>query len=146
MLTLSIMAKESIESFDYPFTLKIHSESSIADNEGKVIEGVILEVPSLRLANTLTYLADNYPNPVSGETTIQFNLAEEGYATLDVYNTAGELIERLVNQYLEAGIYSAVFDVNSIKPGVYFYRLKVDGAIETFSDVKKMLIVKTGKQ
>ncbi len=68
-------------------------------------------------------LSQNYPNPFNPTTKIEFSLPKSGFVTLKIYNTKGEEVETLVNENLEAGSYSEVFNSKGISSGVYFYTL-----------------------
>lgn len=87
-------------------------------------------------------LYNNYPNPFNPSTTIQFDLRENSFVTLRVYNSLGEMIAELENHRLSAGRYSRRFDATSagrrISSGVYFYKLKANN----FIDIKKMTFLK----
>ncbi len=88
-------------------------------------------------------LSQNYPNPFNPSTTINYNLTSSGMVTLKVYNILGQQIAVLVNKEETAGHHSAVFNLNSavggvISSGVYFYRLKAGGFVQT----KKMMVIK----
>ncbi len=82
-------------------------------------------------------LGQNSPNPFSGSTTISFYLPEEENVTLEIFNSNIETVEKIENKKFSAGKNSYVFNANGLKPGVYFYRLKVDD----FVDVKKMILI-----
>ncbi|MCD4829022.1 MAG: T9SS type A sorting domain-containing protein [Candidatus Cloacimonetes bacterium] len=83
------------------------------------------------------------PNPFNPTTTIAFSLAEPSHTTLCVYNVRGQLVKRVVNEPLEAGVHSVVWDGRNsasqpCASGVYFCRLQSGGMTETC----KMLLLK----
>ena len=85
------------------------------------------------------FLKQNYPNPFNPSTTISWQSPESSWQTITIYNSLGQEVETIVNEYLEAGEYSKLFNLNSTIPsGVYFYQLKVGDYIET----KKMIYLK----
>ncbi len=89
--------------------------------------------PGLRL-----YLADAYPNPVSGQTTIEFGLPKAAEVHLSVYDASGRLVTTLVNGRLNAGIHRVTWNTDGkIAAGVYFYKLQADQ--RTFT--KKLIVV-----
>ncbi|MBD3170214.1 MAG: T9SS type A sorting domain-containing protein, partial [candidate division Zixibacteria bacterium] len=55
-----------------------------------------------------------------------------------VYNLAGQLMETLVEGYMQAGHHSVNWDASTYSSGVYFYSLTAGD----FSQVKKMTLVK----
>jgi hypothetical protein len=55
-------------------------------------------------------LAQNAPNPFNPKTTISFTLPTLSPVSLRVYNVQGEAVRQLLNQPLDAGIHSVVWD------------------------------------
>ena len=83
-------------------------------------------------------LVQNYPNPFNPSTTIRFDVIEVGQVTLKVYNTIGQEVATLVDDWVEPGAYRATFNAINLPSGIYFCRLLVND----FSAVKKMVLVK----
>jgi hypothetical protein len=83
-------------------------------------------------------LRQNFPNPFNPKTTIAYDIKEEGFVTLTVYDIMGREIMTLVNDHKAAGSYSLTFDASKLASGIYLYRLSVNG----FSDMKKMVVLK----
>jgi len=89
------------------------------------------------------YLEQNYPNPFNMETEITYQLPEDGFVTVTIYNSVGHKIKSLVNQHHSAGKYAARWNGkdelgNDITTGVYIYHIKVNN----YTDSKKMLLIK----
>ncbi|RJP62696.1 MAG: T9SS C-terminal target domain-containing protein [Ignavibacteriales bacterium] len=80
----------------------------------------------------------NYPNPYNPQTTIRFQLPQEGFVTIKVYNALGEEIKTLLNEEKEYGMYELKFDGSDLPSGMYIYTIKVN---EYYAS-KKMLLVK----
>jgi carboxypeptidase T len=81
-------------------------------------------------------LYQNWPNPARDATTIKFELAQPGNATLEVYDYAGRKIRSLFEGHADAGAKEISWDVaddagRPLPPGVYVYRLQAAG--ETIS-------------
>jgi len=79
-----------------------------------------------------------FPNPFNPSTTIKFTLPNDDLITLSVYSITGQKVATLVDEHLEAGNHSVVFDGIGLSSGLYFCTLKANGFIET----RKMLLVK----
>ncbi len=138
-LEISFTSEETEGS--YSTTIQITSNDP---NEG------FIEVPvSIQVAESISFvepssvphtmaLLQNYPNPFNPVTTIRYALNKSGHVQLSVYDSAGRLIGRLVNQQQKAGQFSVLFDGRNLPSGVYFYQLKAAG----FTQVKKMLLLK----
>jgi hypothetical protein len=76
-------------------------------------------------------LLQNYPNPFNPSTTIRYALPVRSRVTLTVFTTLGEVVATLVAGDKEAGDHVAVFDASGLSSGVYLYRLRTDGFVET---------------
>ena len=76
-------------------------------------------------------LAQNYPNPFNPTTTIPFTIARKAHVELKVYDVSGRLVKTLINEQLEPGYYEYQFDGSELATGMYFYRLVVDGKVQT---------------
>jgi hypothetical protein len=83
-------------------------------------------------------LHQNYPNPFSHSTTISYTLNEGGHVTVRVYNVAGQLVRRMVDDYQTAGRHEVRFDAEDLASGVYLYQMQFDGKAETV----RMLLVR----
>lgn len=85
-------------------------------------------------------LEQNYPNPFNPSTIIKYQLSEDGYVTLRVYDILGKEIATLVNEFKQAGNYNSQFSIHNsqLTSGIYFYTLRVNGYAET----KKMILTK----
>ena len=88
-------------------------------------------------------LEQNYPNPFNPSTNIKFNLAENSYVTLNIFNVLGEDIAILIDNELNDGRYEVKFDALYFNSGVYFYQLTAYGnSGQKFTSVKKMVLSK----
>ncbi|MBI5476343.1 MAG: T9SS type A sorting domain-containing protein [Ignavibacteriales bacterium] len=91
-------------------------------------------------------LEQNYPNPFNPSTTISYQLPNDCWVTIKVFNILGEEIKTLVDKYETAGYKSIDFDASNFPNGVYYYRLQSGSSSsssgEDFTDVKKMVLIK----
>ncbi|MCP3684996.1 MAG: T9SS type A sorting domain-containing protein [bacterium] len=87
---------------------------------------------------TTTALMQNYPNPFNATTTISFDIVQTDDVNLSVYNLAGQKIETLVENRLNAGQHHITWDASTYSSGVYFYKLTTGD--KTFT--KRMTLMK----
>ncbi|MCP4633711.1 MAG: T9SS type A sorting domain-containing protein [candidate division Zixibacteria bacterium] len=80
---------------------------------------------------TSNALGQNYPNPFNATTAIPVDIAEVGNVSLKVYNLSGQLVETLVDSYMDAGYHTIKWDASTLASGVYFYRLNIDELTKT---------------
>jgi hypothetical protein len=104
-------------------------------NKGASTTGVEKEIAALPKEYRLL---QNYPNPFNPSTTIKFDLAKSGNASLRVYDMLGRPVATLVDGELEAGDHTANFNASNLAAGVYFYSLQAGD----FSSVKKLILLK----
>jgi len=83
-------------------------------------------------------LYQNYPNPFNPTTSIIYQLKDEGFVQLKVFNSLGQEIATLVNEKQNAGKYEVKFDASRLPSGIYFYSIRVNDFVQT----KKMTLLK----
>ncbi len=69
-------------------------------------------------------LAQNYPNPFSQETAINYTLPNAEDIQLTIYNILGQEVRTLVDSFQPAGNYSITFQPESLPSGLYLYTLQ----------------------
>lgn len=74
-----------------------------------------------------TMLGQNYPNPVTMNTTISYALEREANVSLAVYDALGRRVSTLVESIQPSGAHTAVFHREKLAAGSYTYRLTVEG-------------------
>ncbi len=83
-------------------------------------------------------LAQNYPNPFNNSTTIRFDVPNESFVSLELYNILGQKIQTVLNRSLSTGHHAVDLELSGLASGVYLYRLTVNG----FSITKKLCLIK----
>ncbi len=83
-------------------------------------------------------LKQNYPNPFSTMTTIEYSITEAGFVKLAVYDISGREIMTLVEENKPPGRHTVSFEASDLSPGIYFYRLETGGN----NIQKKMILVR----
>ena len=97
---------------------------------------------------TTMELSQNYPNPFNPSTNIIYQIANDSFVSLNVYNTLGEEVSTLINEFKTAGNYNVTFsaiggsasggDAWNLPSGIYVYRLHTGN----FAETKKMVLKK----
>ncbi len=99
--------------------------------EDKLVASLSNELPA-------NYSISNYPNPFNPATTINYQLPENGFVTLRVYDLLGKEVATLVNENKSAGYHKVTFDASKLTSGVYIYTINANNFIQS----KKMLLTK----
>ena len=117
---------------------------------GGVIEPMIPETFALH---------QNYPNPFNPVTTIRYDLPEQSFVTIVIYDLLGRAVRQLVNSTRDAGYKSVVWDSKDefgriMSAGIYLYQIQVrqkdggqalqnnGGQAGNFVQTRKMLLLK----
>ncbi len=89
-------------------------------------------------------LYQNFPNPFNPRTVIPYSLSSAVHVKIIAYDITGREIQRMVDNYQQAGAYEVDFMGKFTATGVYFYRMMVtdekSGII--YTDTKKMVLLK----
>jgi len=97
----------------------------------------------------LTYIPDkyglnqNYPNPFNPETLIPYNLPENIFVNITIYDLLGRQVKTLVNQGQNAGFNSIKWNATNdygepVSAGIYLYQIQAG----TFYQTRKMALLR----
>lgn len=105
------------------------------------VEATPTEVPQEVPVRTL--LKQNHPNPFNPSTTIQFELKRACHVQLQIFDVAGRLVNTLVDEERKIGLNEVLWrgqdsGGKQVATGVYLYRLRADGYVET----RRMVLLK----
>ncbi len=89
-------------------------------------------------------LRQNFPNPFSGVTQIQYALPAAGDVTLVIFNLLGQKVRTLYAGAQQAGMHAVLWDGrdesgNQCRAGTYFYRFRYND----ISEIRKMCLLNT---
>ena len=90
-------------------------------------------------------LYQNYPNPFNPVTNINFDISKNSYVKLIVFNILGEKATTLINEKLNAGSYTIVWNAADYPSGIYFYRIAIHSdrlGTKDYAITRKMLLIK----
>jgi hypothetical protein len=143
ILTLKMKVKESIGVPEQVFDVKPGSEFA---NAGALrYDDFDLKMSSIVTPeNPMGFSIYNFPNPFQNTTEIVYTIPEQGHVKLVLTNLFGEELGTLVNADQTTGRYTIRIDPSAynLTPGVYLYKIKVDGATSTFMRIGKMIFTR----
>ena len=79
----------------------------------------------------LAFISQNFPNPFSTETNIQFTLEERDQVMIKEFDIRGTLITVLADGSYSRGMHTIRWDASDIPAGYYFYSLQTNAGIIT---------------
>jgi N-acetylneuraminic acid mutarotase len=65
-------------------------------------------------------LHQNYPNPFSGVTVINYELLEPAFISIDIFDILGKKMAGLINEFQGIGKHEIEWNINGLSPGIYF--------------------------
>ena len=88
-------------------------------------------------------LEQNYPNPFNPITSIEFNLIEDSFITLTIYDLVGNKVRTLINDHMGQGFHNIAWDAhddngNPVSSGIYLYSINAGQQNQT----KKMMLLR----
>lgn len=81
-------------------------------------------------------LGQNSPNPVDGNTTINYSIINGGDVLFNVYDVTGKMVISVDKGKQVAGSYTIDLNTSTLDAGVYFYTMNVNGTSAT----RKMIV------
>ena len=128
-------AERSPQALRYTYIVtaldRLHNES-IPSNASSVVV-----VTGIEEENMQTKLSQNFPNPFSDNTKINFRLAKAGSVSLKIRDFMGREKITLLNEFKSAGNHTVEFSNESLNSGLYIYVLETQEGV--FS--KKMVVI-----
>jgi len=121
---------DTVEADNAPFTVAIDGGYAM----GTFTEALIPEVFALH---------QNYPNPFNPITTLRYDLPENSYVNVTIYDMLGRQVKSLINQTQDAGYKSIIWNATNnygepVSAGVYLYQVHAGEFVQT----RKMVLLK----
>jgi len=97
----------------------------------------IIETPNNKVADLVTtpLLAENnltvFPNPFNTETTIQYQLANEGFVQITLFDITGKQLNILTDSFQEKGTHQLTLSAENLVPGMYFLSANLNNSLAT---------------
>jgi len=147
---------ESTDSYNIIVATNDHcgAGTSIVINANIASEGTVywedsfaLTVEALNIAQdqipTRYSLGEAYPNPFNPATTISYEIPNDEYVTIDIYNLMGGHIKSLVSMNQNPGYKTIEWNATNdygqpVSAGMYIYTIQAG----SFMDTKKMILLK----
>jgi len=90
------------------------------------------ECTPLQAARPWQYILSMSPNPSEGISQVTYSSNQNGQTAIAVYNMAGQKVEELLDQNIEAGVeYRVLFDGTYLPNGIYIYQISNGREVKT---------------
>jgi len=116
------------------FDVKVDKQNNIwiATDDGlSKFSNIATEISKLPITNEIEIKISAYPNPFNPATTIEYLLTNKRNVKIEIYNSNGQLIELLVNDFKSEGIHNIIWNASNgrdgkVASGVYFLMLETN--------------------
>jgi len=120
------------QSVDGGLEVMINGES-----EKLISDGVLFTLNPLPARYALY---QNYPNPFNPRTTIRFDIPNDSYVQLKIFDVQGRVVETLLNSNINAGYHQIKWDGSRSSSGMYFIQMIADEG--RYVKTSKMILLK----
>lgn len=126
------------------------NDNTFWDNYGYYVAFIFKQPPTIvNVAGEFTPVVEkfnvsqNYPNPFNPSTTINFDIPNPSEVQIKIFDSNGQKIRDLVNDYRETGNYKVTWDGKdnfgkTVVTGSYFYQIQSGNLVQA----KKMIFLK----
>ena len=109
------------------------------------VEGWGWMIDNLELKSQLTAVQElpetvalnNFPNPFTSSTILQYTLTEKSEVSAALYSLDGKEVSRLIQTTQNAGQHTYEVNTSSLQTGMYLCRFQVNGAEQTLKWIKQ---------
>ena len=84
------------------------------------------------------FLGQNYPNPFNPSTVINYNIPQDSYVKIKLYDNTGREVLTLLSEFISAGYYTINFNVSDLASGIYFYNINAG----EYTATNKMMLIR----
>lgn len=128
-----------IEAIDNSNKTSLKSDRSIVNGYAAPCDPVDGNNSSIITGLPQEFKIYNYPNPFNPVTHIKYELPQNTFVTIIIYNVLGETVKTLINhEYMASGKYRVFFDGINLSSGIYYYSIEAG----VYKEVKKMVLLK----
>ena len=106
---------------------------------------ILLEIKcyQIQIIDLIYKIYNSYPNPFNPITTIRYNLPEDAFVNITIYNMKGNVVKNMVNNMESAGYKSVQWNATNnagslVGAGIYLYMIQAG----EFKKTSKMILLK----
>jgi Secretion system C-terminal sorting domain len=129
--------------------LKLNTKWAISDYY-KLVDELTnnrINIPEDKIPPDHYTLYQNYPNPFNSTTVIKYEIPDNAYVNLVIYDVLGRAVKTLIDEEKEKGIYKVNFYADNLPSGIYFCRISFDNSkskliFDGLTKVNKLILIK----
>ena len=126
----------------YFYRIRAADYSGNWSDYSEVVQLSTLSTENANVAD-LFMLHQNYPNPFNPITTLRYDVPEDAFVNIRVFDMSGNAVKTLVNEIISSGFKSVQWNATNnqgqpVSAGVYLYSIEAG----EFRQTKKMILLK----
>ena len=127
--------------------ISLSPESVISDINSDNISNAVFTIPQItnheqQITNNNSHLKQNFPNPFTGTTFVEYTIPDAATVQLSIYNLLGQKMTELLNKPQDKGTYTIMFNLATLQSGLYLYKLEAKDTATPFTEEKLMMLSK----
>lgn len=134
--TATVTGLSLIDGQTYYFSVKAENgaglQSAVYTSNGQTVQ-LALGVNEQNAENNISV----YPNPLTSNSTIRYQLAESAEVTISLLDVLGKEIILYQNANVAAGKHEIAFSSSALASGIYFIKMRTDKEIKTLKVIVK---------
>jgi hypothetical protein len=132
-----------VRNVEYSYRLAAYDDAGNRSEFTGPVSAILLSTDQQSLLPEAYALHQNYPNPFNPTTQIRYDLPEESYVNINIYDLMGRKIKSLINTHQESGYrlihWNATSDLGQpVSAGMYIYTIQAG----EFRQTRKMVLLK----
>ena len=126
-------------SFENNFSLVIEDGASLSLNDIDILlssTGGIQAPISYNSMEIDSFSIENvYPNPFNPSTDITYDIQNDGYMNISIYNVLGQKVSEILDGYKSVGTYKLRWNANDLSSGIYYIQMNLNGQYESYKSI-----------
>jgi hypothetical protein len=132
-----------VRNVEYSYRLAAYDDAGNRSEFTGPVSAILLSTDQQSLFPEAYTLHQNYPNPFNPTTQIRYDLPENSYVSINIYDLMGKRVKTLVNSKQDAGYRSIHWNATNefgqpVSAGMYIYTIQAG----EFSQTRKMVLLK----
>ncbi|SVB07055.1 uncharacterized protein METZ01_LOCUS159909, partial [marine metagenome] len=132
-----------VRNVEYSYRLAAYDDAGNRSEFTGPVSAILLSTDQQSLLPEAFALHQNYPNPFNPTTQIRYDLPENSYVNINIYDLMGKRVKLLVNSKQDAGYRSIHWNATNefgqpVSAGMYIYTIQTG----QFRQTRKMVLLK----
>ncbi len=111
-------------SINWDANASCHPVYAYARNYDRIFKNPVTQINSKNHNIKDFVIFNNYPNPFNSATKVKYSVARAGNISLVLYDVQGREVKKILNAYVNKGVYELLIDMKNLPSGDYFLKMQ----------------------